>query len=111
MTIHPQRMPPLEFSARPSLVELDKLGLSLADAFEPGLFSAKQTSLTTGRLLLLRASDGWCWALVTKVVDGLLVLAREAPVFLPPGQAPRVDEPVLPLTEDLTSTRSRRAAA
>lgn len=65
-----------------AVLEADKLGLTLAQAFEPGRFSARQTQLDPRWFLLVRASDGWCWARIQRVDErGRLVLQREAAAF------------------------------
>ena len=100
INVHVQRIMPLSMACRPVVVELDKLGVPLGDAFEPGKFSAKQTKVPAGALLLLRASDGWAWALIRSIdASGCWVLERDS---TPAPTLPLVDEP---------PTRSRRAAA
>lgn len=99
ISVHVQRIMPVSMAMRPVVVELDKLGVTLAQAFEPGQFSAKQTKVSAGTLVLLRASAGWCWALIRELdANGCWVLEREGA----PASIPLVDE---------VPTRSRRAAA
>ena len=65
--------PPIRFRA-------DKLGLTLADVFEPGRFSAMQARLNNGAVLRIWATDGRCWAEVTGITDaGRLVIEPDAP--------------------------------
>lgn len=98
--VHNTWLTSFDTSVRPCVLHLDKAKLTLAEAFEPGRFSAKQTKIPKGDLLLLKASEGWCWALIRDLDDnGCWILEREA----------SASAPVLPLVEE--STRSRRAAA
>ena len=78
-TIVPRdRITAFETSMQKAVLEADRLGLTLAQCFEPGRFSAKQTVLGRGWLLFVRATDGWCWGLVRAVDDrGHLVMERE----------------------------------
>jgi hypothetical protein len=99
INVHVQRIMPVSMAMRPVVVELDKLGVTMAQALEPGQFSAKQTKVGAGTLVLLRASEGWCWALIRDLdANGCWVLEREGA----PASIPLVDE---------VPTRSRRAAA
>lgn len=100
ISVHVQRIMPVSMALRPVVVELDKLGVTMAQAFEPGQFSAKLTKVSAGTLVLLRASESWCWALIRELdANGCWVLEREG---APASTPPLVDE---------VPTRSRRAAA
>lgn len=83
-----------------AVLNAERLGLSLAEVFEPGRFSSRQTALDARYLLLILATDGWCWARITAVTESSrLVLVREA--------APAPDAA---LVADAPTTRRRAAA-
>lgn len=66
--------PPIRFRA-------DKLGLTLAEVFEPGRFSAVQARINDGAVLRIQATDGRCWAEVTGITEaGRLVIEPDAPL-------------------------------
>jgi hypothetical protein len=112
-TIVPRdRITAFETSIQKAVLEADRLGLTLAQCFEPSRFSAKQTVLGRGWLLFIRATDGWCWGLVTSVDDrGHLVLQREAHAQDPPAQPvpkPPAPPPVEPLPAAAEALRQKR---
>lgn len=89
---------PLIQTVRPCLFDAGKAGLTLAQCFEPGRFNAKQAHIPAGDMLMIKAADGWCFALVRSVDEfGCWVLERES-------------APALALVDEVP-TRSRRAAA
>ena len=74
-----------ESSLRPAdmgalmLFNAARLKLTLADVFEPGAFSARQSGLRVGDTLRVRAQDGRCWAEVVAITeDDTLVLEADA---------------------------------
>jgi hypothetical protein len=92
----------------------DKMGLTLAQCFEPSQFSAKQSMLSKSLLLFISATDGWCWGMVRSVDDrGCLVLEREAAQAGsdPPAQPvpkPPAPPPAEPLPDAAAALRQKR---
>lgn len=77
------RIRPFETVPR-SVLRADRMGLTLAEVFEPGRFSA--ASIEPGYLLMILATDGWCEALVAQPDDrGRLELQTAS---APPAAAP-----------------------
>lgn len=63
----------------PVLFRADRMKLSLSDVFAPGKFMAKQMRLNVGTVLRIKATDGTCWAEVTGVAPGdILVIEPDA---------------------------------
>lgn len=81
----------------PVLFRADRMSLSLADVFTPGKFLAKQLRLNVGTVLRVKATDGTCWAEVTAILAGDILVIE-------PDAAPASDE-----TQARRATR--RAAA
>ncbi len=65
-------------------LRMDRVGLSLAEAFEEGLLSQKNLDLRVGWIALIVGTDGRCWASVKRITDnGRLVF--EPFLSGPPG--------------------------
>lgn len=96
-----QRLRP-EHTYHKVVLDAAGLNLTLAEAFEPGRFSARQFDLGANLLLTIVASDGWAFGLVRRAdEDGNLVIEQQAPY----------SAPVLALKSDDSPAARKRAAA
>jgi hypothetical protein len=116
-TIVPRdRITAFETSIQKAVFEADRLGLTMAQCFEPSRFSAKQTVLGRNWLLFIRATDGWCWGLVRSVDDrGHLVLEREGSSYVygsvdVPRQPDGPDLKKQKMLENLAKARAARTS-
>lgn len=75
----------------PVLFRADRLKLSLSDVFTPGKFLARQLRLNVGTVLRVKAVDGTCWAEVTAILAGdILVIEPDMAPAL--GAAPEASD-------------------